>query len=66
HRSPSFRTSSTANFRRPICIDIHQYSRAPLPRKRPDADGHGYLPSLDGLAAYEAANGTVKGLDRAL
>ena len=31
-----------------------------------DADGHRYMPSLDGLAAYEAANGTVKGLDRAL
>jgi hypothetical protein len=31
-----------------------------------DADGHDYRPSLDGLAAFEAANGTVKGLDRAL
>ncbi|MDP3772766.1 MAG: hypothetical protein Q8Q85_00705 [Gemmatimonadales bacterium] len=45
---------------------MRQYSCAPLPRKRPDAEGHGYMPSLDGLAAYEAANGTVKGLDRAL
>lgn len=31
-----------------------------------DADGRRYRPSLDGLAAFEAVHGTVKGLDRAL
>lgn len=31
-----------------------------------DAEGRRYRPSLDGLAAFEALHGTVKGLDRPL
>ena len=31
-----------------------------------DESGRDYRPSLDGLAAFEAVHGTVKGLDRAL